>query len=334
MEVGKLKNEALNDLVISEIHMIRDDILIRPSIGEDCSAISFGDMACVLTTDPITGSGSQIGRLAVHVCLNDIASSGAETAGLLLTLLCPVGTEESEIKDILHEANETANMMGVEIVGGHTEITAAVNRTIVSATAIGKTSIQNLIKTSGAKAGDYLYLTKQAGTEGTAIIATDKASELADVLNKHELLTAQEMISKISVVAEGRIGSRVGVHAMHDATEGGVLGAIYEMCEASGKGCKIHIDKIEVHPITEKICEYYHINPLKLISSGTMVMSIDKENASALERALLDADIDYSRVGVVTDEMTKKLIMGDSSVEEIFDEIESPEADELYKVIK
>ena len=97
MEVGKLKNEALNDLVISEIHMIRDDILIRPSIGEDCSAISFGDMACVLTTDPITGSGSQIGRLAVHVCLNDIASSGAETAGLLLTLLCPVGTEESEI---------------------------------------------------------------------------------------------------------------------------------------------------------------------------------------------------------------------------------------------
>lgn len=334
MEVGKLKNEALHDLVISEIHMMRDDILIRPSIGEDCSAISFGDMACVLTTDPITGSGSHLGRLAVHVCMNDIASSGAETAGLLLTLLCPVGTEEEEIRSILREANETANFMGVEIVGGHTEITAAVNRTIISATAIGKTSIQNLIKTSGAKAGDYLYLTKQAGTEGTAIIASDKASELSEILNKQELLAAQEMINKISVVAEGRIGAHVGVHAMHDATEGGVLGAIYEMCEASGKGCRIQVDKINVNPITEKICEYYHINPLKLISSGTMVMSIDSENASALERALLDAEIEYSRVGVVTEESTKKLIMGDSSVEEIYDEIESPEADELYKVIK
>ncbi|GAB6107902.1 AIR synthase family protein [Fusibacter bizertensis] len=334
MEVGKLKNETLKDLVISEIHMIRDDILIRPSIGEDCSAISFGDMACVLTTDPITGSSSHIGKLAVHVCLNDVATSGAETVGLMLTLLCPVGTEEDEIRNILKEANEAANIMGVEIVGGHTEITAAVNRTVVSATAIGKTSVEKLIKTSGAKVGDYIYLTKQAGTEGTAIIASDKASDLAQVLNKQELITAQEMMKKISVVAEGRIGAQVGVHAMHDATEGGVLGAIYEMCEASGKGCKIHVDKINVNPITEKICEHFHINPLKLISSGTMVMSVDKENASALERALLDADIDYSRVGVVTDNISKKLIMGDSSVEEIYDEIESPEADELYKVIK
>ena len=108
MEVGKLKNEVLGEIVLSEIHRIREDVLIRPGIGEDCAAIAFGDYACVLTTDPITGSGSQLGKLAVHVCLNDIASSGAEPVGLMLTLLCPENTTKDEIQAILKEANQTA----------------------------------------------------------------------------------------------------------------------------------------------------------------------------------------------------------------------------------
>lgn len=334
MEVGKLKNEVLGEIVLSEIHTVRDDILIRPNVGEDCTAVAFGELACVLTTDPITGTDKNIGQLAVNVCLNDIASSGAEAVGIMLTLLCPEATTQETIGQILREANETANQYDVEIIGGHTEITNAVNRIIVSATALGKTPINRLIKTSGAAVGDYIYLTKTAGLEGTAIIVSELENELYDVLTKSEIQEAKDMLKQISVVNEGKIGVRIGASAMHDATEGGILGAIHEVCEASGKGCKVKADKIVIHPVTEKLCEYYNINPLKLISSGTMVICIPQDLASDLEKALLDFRIEYSRVGVITEERDKKLIMGDASVEEIFDYIESPEADELYKVIK
>jgi len=320
MEVGKLKNEVLGEIVLSEIHTVRDDILIRPNVGEDCTAVAFGDLACVLTTDPITGTDKNLGQLAVNICLNDIASSGAEAVGIMLTLLCPEATTQETIGQILREANETANQYDVEIIGG--------------ATALGKTPIDRLIKTSGAETGDYIYLTKTAGLEGTAIIVNELEDELSGVLTKAEIQEAKDLIKQISVVNEGKIGMRTGATAMHDATEGGVLGAIHELCEASGKGCKVKADKITIHPVTERLCEYYNINPLKLISSGTMVMCIPQALACDLEKALIDSRIAYSRVGIITEERDKKLIMGDASVEEIFDYIDSPEADELYKVLK
>ena len=332
MEVGKLKNEVLGEIVLSELKEVRDDILIRPGVGEDCAAIAFGDLACVLTTDPITGSGSNLGRLAVHVCLNDIASSGAEPVGLMLTLLCPEHTTRAEIQGILREANETANAMGIEIVGGHTEITTAVNRTIVSATAIGKTSIKALVKTSGAKPGDLIYITKQAATEGTAIIAHDKESDLADYLTREDLDFAKSMIDAISVVPEGKIAASAGASAMHDATEGGILGAIHELCEASGTGCLIDYEKINIQAVTKKICDFYNINPLKLISSGSMVICISIDAALNMERDLKAANISFACIGTIT-EGPDKIICFASETESRCEMIESPEADELYKVI-
>jgi len=333
MEVGKLKNEMLGEIVLSELKEVRDDILIRPGVGEDCAAIAFGDLACVLTTDPITGSGSHLGRLAVHVCLNDIASSGAEPVGLLLTLLCPQHTTQLEIQGILREANETANAMGVEIVGGHTEITTAVNRTIVSATAIGKTSIKGLIKTSGAKPGDRIYITKQIATEGTAIIAHDKAVELAEHLTLDEIEIAKAMIDAISVVPEGKIAARAGASAMHDATEGGILGAIHELCEASGTGCHIDYEKISIHAVTKKIGDFYKINPLKLISSGSMVICISLDAALNMEHDLKAANISYACIGSITEGSDKIICFEASETGGHCEMIESPEADELYKVI-
>ncbi|MBE0450412.1 MAG: AIR synthase family protein [Clostridia bacterium] len=334
MSVGKLSNDDLGKVVLKKIKPVRDDILIRPGIGEDCAAIEFGDMACVLTTDPITGSGSNLGKLAVHVCVNDIASSGSVPVALLLTVLCPKDTEKEVIEELLNEANKEANSMGIEIIGGHTELTTAVNRIVVSATAIGKIPKEKLIRTGDAQNGDWIYLTKKAGLEGTAIIATDKRRDLLEILSNRELDKASSMMEQISVLREGLIGQKVGVSAMHDATEGGVIGAIHELCEASGKGCRIRREKISIHAVTEKICDFYHIDPLKLIASGSMVMAVPPERAAYLEKAFLDAGIEYSKVGVVTENQEKIICYGEDSVEMICEEISSPESDELYKVIK
>lgn len=333
MKSGKLTNDMLSKMVLSQIEPIREDVLIRPAVGEDCTAVAFGDLACVMTTDPITGSNSHLGRLAVHVCVNDIASSGAKPVGLMLTLLCPEGTEPETIQQILKEANASATEIGVEILGGHTEITSSVNKMILSATAIGKIETHKLIRTSGANPGDYIYITKYAGLEGTAIIATDKRKDLLELFSNKELGQAEGLIGSISVLKEGLIGSEVGVTAMHDATEGGVLGAIYELCEAGGVGCSVQMEKFNVLEITQKICDHFHLDPLKLIASGSMVMTVSPDRAGLLESRLSEEGIEFSKVGKITNGPDKKIIYGDASVEEVFELIDPPESDELYKVI-
>lgn len=334
MSVGKLNNDVLSRVVIDEIKAVRKDVLIRPSVGEDCGAVAFGDLACVVTSDPITGADTNIGKLAVDICVNDIASSGAEPVGILLTLLCPEGTTDKSIQEILRQANKTANALGVEIIGGHTEITSSVNKIIVSGTALGKTPVSKLIRTGGARPGDLIYVTKYAGLEGSAILAVDLRKKLINDLSNRELLEAEALLDQISVLKEGLIGSKVGVSAMHDATEGGVLGAIYELCEASGLGCKIWEKHFDVLPVTRKICDVFNLDPLKLIASGSMVMAVNKEKASDLETLLKAQNISFSCVGNVIASSEKWIVYGEGLSDDIHEPLMQPESDELYKAFE
>lgn len=120
--------------------------MVRPSIGEDCAVVNYGDYNCILSTDPITGATNEIGRLAVHINCNDIASNGVAPLGIMLTILAPEGTTVEDIDTIMEQAAKEADVLNVEILGGHTEITSAVNRIVISATAIGKQSASKLIK--------------------------------------------------------------------------------------------------------------------------------------------------------------------------------------------
>ena len=115
-------------------------------------------------------------------------------------------------------------------------------------------------------------MTKWAGLEGTTIIAKDCREELAKVFSEDFLNNAQDFTNFLSVVPEGRIGADFGATSMHDATEGGVLGAIWEIAESSGVGVEVYLDKIPVRKETIDICNYYNI-PYKLISSGCMIIA-------------------------------------------------------------
>ncbi len=161
METGKLSSENLQEMIIDQIKPIHSDILIRPGVGEDCSAVAFGDFACVLSTDPITGAASEIGRLAVHINCNDIASAGVKPMALMLTILVPPSTTQDELNMIMKQATEEASKLGVDIIGGHTEITTAVTRPLVSATALGKQLKDKIVTSSGAEIGDTVIMTKK-----------------------------------------------------------------------------------------------------------------------------------------------------------------------------
>ncbi len=324
MKSGKLPSDVLEKRILSSFRFKREEVLVRSKVGEDCSVLDFGEYACVVSTDPITGASNEIGRLAVHISCNDVAANGVEPFGLLFTILAPEGTTLEVLQDIVRQAAEEAASLKVEIIGGHTEITPAVNRIVVSTTAIGRAAKDRVVTSSGAKPGDYIILTKWAGLEGTAIIAHDFEKRLRGRMDDALLESAQAMMGHISVVREGMIAGKMGATAMHDVTEGGVLGALWELAEASGVGLRIYEDKIPVRPETQAICEEFGLNPLKLISSGCMLITC-RDGQGMLE-ALNREGIPASIIGEVVEE-GRTLVSGERE-----EPIDPPESDELYKV--
>ncbi|MGL4970221.1 MAG: AIR synthase family protein [Cetobacterium sp.] len=327
MKIGKLTISDLNDLIFKNIKNSNERILSAGEIGSDCAAIEVGEDVVYLSTDPITGTNSGLGKLAININCNDIATEGISPTGIMLTILAPPHTQKEEIALIMKEAQEEADKIGVSIIGGHTEITAAVNRTIISATSIGIGKKQNFKKRENIIAGDRLIITKGVGIEGTGIIAFEKETELLDVFSKKTVQSAKNLLDFTSVVKDGVIANKFS-KGMHDVTEGGLLGALWESSCFYNLGLEISYDKIFIHQCTKEICKYFKIDPLKLISSGTMLIVVSKESSDMLMSELKKNGIEAFDIGMFTKSEEKVLIKNGERLK-----IASPESDELYKVI-
>ncbi len=327
MKIGKVPVDVLRDIIIGKIKTRRPEVLVGSAVGEDCAVLDFKDQLCVISTDPITGAVAEIGSLAIHIACNDIASNGAEPVAVMMTVLAPEGTTKEDFARIMEDASGAAAQNNVEIMGGHTEITDVVNRVLISTVALGKHSRENMVTTSGARVGDVVLMTKTAGLEGTAILAHDKESELMQIIEPAIIERAKGLKNQISVVPEGMIAGRIGVNSMHDATEGGVLGALWELAEASGKGLRVELGSIPVLPETSAICEAFNIDPYRLISSGVMVMTLDAEKVTELGDALNSRQIPWSVVGTVTAKDRLIISQGAETA------LEPPEVDELYRAL-
>lgn len=330
MKEGKLDNEVLERSVLSKIKTETPDILLGPGVGEDCGAIRFGEEACVVTTDPITGATKGSGRLAVHVSCNDLASSGAEPTAVTVTILAPTHATLEDIEALMEEIAEASDEIGVAVIGGHTEVTSAVTRMVLSVTALGRVPVGELISTAGAKAGDWIYMSKTAALEGTVIIAAEKSEQLEGLLEQKDMDELAQLQASLTVMPEGRIGRKTGVNAMHDVTEGGILGALWEVCEASDKGCTVWGSEIQVARVTRKLSEIFDFNPLNLIGSGSMLMTISPDKAQLLEAEAARSGVALRRIGIIEeDAAVRRLIGGDVEIETIG----KPDVDPLYRVL-
>ncbi len=300
LEEGKLDFDDLKKIIFNNKSVKREEVIIRNDIGEDCAVIDFGDNEAVFSTDPITGAEKNSGRLAVNINCNDAASCGAEPVGILVTILAPVNSTLQQINEIMQEIDEEAAKINVEIIGGHTEVTSAVNKMVISVTVIGKNPRGKSVSSKGAQVGDDIIVTKSIGIEGTCILINDYEERLKKVLNQREIIEGKELINSISVLKEGRICGKIGVHAMHDITEGGLLGGIFELASASGTGFEIYEDKVPVLEITKKVCKEFKIDVLRLISSGSML--IVSQNGSYVVEKLRRAGVSACIVGKITQE--------------------------------
>jgi len=302
LPVGKLDPTALKQLIFSRLGNQDPRVMLGPNIGEDATVIDFGDKALVIHSDPITGSVENLGWLAVNVCANDIATRGIRPLWILTVLLLPENFTLNQLKNVTSQIDEAARQLGVAVVGGHSEVTASVNRPIVITTAIGETMDKKFVRTSGAQIGDSLIVTKGAAIEGTAILAHEMSDFLEGKIGKTMIEKAKGFIRMTSVVKDALTAVGVGaVHAMHDATEGGVASGLQEIAWASDVGVVAYEEKVLIHSETESICKALKIDPLKTISSGTLIISAEPATAEDIVAALKREDVKSSVVGKIVE---------------------------------
>ncbi len=325
MKIGKLSNEELQSLVLDRLPQQNSTVLHGPGVGLDAAAVQLGQDYLVVSSDPITGASSDIGKLAIHISCNDIAACGIRPQALTLVLIAPPHFQKSDITAVIDQAARTAESLAVNIVGGHTEISDAVSRCLVVVTAFGFAKKDAIISAAGGRAGDAILMTKTAGLEGTAILAQDKKASLSGLIAKEDLERAAAFMEKISVIPEGLIGGSLAVHAMHDATEGGILGAAWELATAAELGCIIKMADIPVDPLTTKICQALELDPLRLIASGSMLLTTDRP--AQLKAELAAAGIRASLIGHLTKD--RRLLVQDPAGNLAL--LDQPGPDELYK---
>lgn len=327
--IGKLDSDVLQRIVIDRIRYRRPEVRTRAGIGEDCAVVNFGDYDCVISTDPITADVKDIGRLSIHISCNDIASNGIQPLAITLAVMLPEGTTTEDVEQIMTQAGEAAERAGVEIVGGHTEVTRSVRQPVIVSTAFGRAVSGTSASARDMRPGDRILMTKYAGLEGTGIIAADLGRQLGGVLTEAEREEARALLDQVSVVKEGVIAGEIGTAGMHDVTEGGIFGAVWEMCHISQLGARLDVDRIPVLPVTRKICDAFGIDCMRLISSGCMLVAAPADKAVEITRRVTAAGILITDVGEVLAPGTA--VTGTSGGRTFT--IDPPGADELYKAV-
>jgi hydrogenase expression/formation protein HypE len=307
---GKIPINILKDVVFKNLGAFRKEVTLGPKAGVDCAVIEAGHKSMVISMDPITGAVERIGWLAVNINANDIATFGVEPAFLFSCLMLPEGSDRSIIEAISSQMNEAACALGMAIVGGHAEITPGLAHPIVVGCAMGFTEKGQYVTAANAKAGDAIILTKSAGIEGTAILALDRAKDLRKILGTEALKNAQNFYKKISVVQDALTAFKVGgVDAMHDPTEGGVVGGIFEMTEAAKLGVEVYAESIMVEPETQRICNHFKIEPLQLIGSGALLIAAERGKTSQIIEALTRKQIPAKVIGKFTNDSSKRTLI-------------------------
>ncbi len=268
LATGKIPIDVLNSTFLRLTGAESADVVTPPLAGLDFAALKVGEKFMIVSADPVTGVVKDIGRYSIIVSANDVATSGNRPQFAESVVLLPEGADRRDVLRIAGQMHLESKRLGIAIVGGHTEVTPGLGRPIVVVTAFS--FVDDYISSRDAEEGDTMMMTKTAGLEGTAVLGGSR-----------------EFLDKLSVVDEAAMAHRTGyVHAMHDCTEGGVLGAAFEMSLASEVGFEMDESLVPVAPETRRICARNSVDPLKLIGSGSLLLSVEPGKERLLQDAL------------------------------------------------
>lgn len=300
--MSKFSLDVLQQRVYPFVHSEGPGIVLGSAFGEDVALTRVGGDVLVSHVDPIVGAIGDIGWLAVHVACNDIAASGIQPRWLQLLVLVPKIEDVELLEQIMRDARRAADEIGASIIGGHTGYSAGLSRPLVAVTALGTASGQEPVLTGGARVGDHVLVTKGIALEGTAILAQDFADVARKLrLKESELEEGRRVMAEVSVMPEALVLAANGVTAMHDVTRGGVLETLLEIAELSAVGIEVAFRRLPIPPIVSRFADAFDFDPLRMISSGTLAVTVPPEQAHDVRQALEEVKTPFAFVGRVTE---------------------------------
>ncbi len=302
LSIGKLPPDLLARL-LGRVPATDPRVVVGPRPGVDAAALDVGERYLIATSDPITFVAERIGWYAVHVNANDVAVMGGTPRWLLATLLLPPGCDPTLAEAIQEQILTACAELGVSLIGGHTEITAGLDRPIVVGTMLGEVEKRRLVLPA-ARPGDRLLLTRGIAIEGTAALAVEAADALrARGVDAGTIDRAAGLLERpgISVVAGARaLCAAVHPHAMHDPTEGGLATALRELAQACDVGLRVEWERVSVLPETRAVCAALGLEPLGLLASGSLLAAVAPNDEAAALGALAAAGVPAAVIGTVT----------------------------------
>lgn len=302
LPVGKLPGQLLGRLI--GLYGSSDpSVLVGPGIGGDAAAIEVGETTVVVKSDPITFASESPARYLVDVNANDLACLGATPRWMMVTALLPAGTTEAEVETHFRELRDACVERGVSLVGGHTEVTNAVNRPILVGVLLGEAR-GAILQPGGARPGDVLLVTKALALEGTALVARELEQRLSDAVGREIVERAAGLLADpgISVVPEAiALLDAGGVTALHDPTEGGLATGVRELVLAAGCGAAVEREAVPVLPETAAIAAALDLDPLGMLASGSLLVAADAASVQGLVAACDEIGVRLTRIGEVTD---------------------------------
>lgn len=326
MRTGKLAEAALKRSVLRQLNMDRHAGTER--YGADCAVLpqESGFLSAYTAVSAVPGFEHRPGAL-VTAAVNNLAAGGAEPKALTVNALLPVSCEEPVLRADMKQIADAARGYGMQVLCGHTEVSEAVSRPVYQITGIGSVKAEECRAQEVLRPGDTLVMTKWIALAGTAALACRYEEELGKRFPFALIDRAKEYEKLMSVAQEARAVTRFGACAMHDLSQSGIFGALWEMAERAGTGLEVDLKKIPVKQETVEICEYFDINPYNLYSAGALLVGTKQPEALIAE--LSGLSIPATVIGRVT-EGNDRIIRNGEDVRFL----DRPQQEEWYRRFK
>lgn len=300
---GKLPVDLLREL-LSTIERSDPSIVVGPGVGSDAAVVDVGASLLIAKSDPITFTSNQAARYLIDVNANDIACLGGEPRWLLVTALLPAATSTNgTASDVFASIAASCKARGIALIGGHTEVTDAVNRPVLVGHMLGTVTREAMIAPGGGRPGDRLLVTRPIAIEGTALLADNGDARRLAAIDPGLLASAQALLDApgISVVADARVlRATDAVRALHDPTEGGLAMAVRELAIACRCGAIVSRQAVPVLPETQAMAAAFGLDPLGMLASGSLLAVIDREKLQIVDDACRAASLPFAWIGKLT----------------------------------
>jgi hydrogenase expression/formation protein HypE len=271
---GIKTNELINDLILkylgNKILNKLEDSAVLDGYTNNCK-IAFTTDSFVV--NPIFFPGGDIGKLSICGTINDLVTTGCTPAALSLSFIIEESFPISDFKEILSSIKKVLNETGLSIVTGDTKVVekGSVDKIYINTSGLGFIPDNLEISPYNIKPGDAILINGGIGEHGAAIISSRKGFDFKTSIVS-DCSPLSSLIKDITSVS-GKI------HALRDATRGGLASILVELAKSSGTNINIYENSIPVKKEVKGICEFLGLDPLYIANEGKMVVFVDKNDA-------------------------------------------------------